>query len=214
MAKSLFEYAAVYEWHVLAYAVILSTFFVKFLLSLFTFTPASIFYSLLLCLFFLINIVLAGYSIFVNSDKAKFFYAYSLLPQVILVVGMIVLISIFVVKPTIDPDRIDRIQPSLECCDSIPKDVSIILSTLANQMVAQPINTKAKTKKDVINSKSCCPKLDEDGDCTKELAWKESCDERYAEKVKRFKVRAIVLLIVTGFLQCLVFFSFYKRFLV
>ena len=205
MGKSLSDYVAVYEWHVVAYGLILATFFVKFLLSLFTHTPVSILYSSLLCLFFLVNILFAGYSIFVNSDKPKFVYAYSLLPQVILIIVFVVLLAIYVKPVPIDPEKLDGFQTSLECCGLNPKNLPVAGANLTTGDENQTPNNKAK---------SCCPKLDADGNCTPELAWKDFCDDKYADKVRRFKARAIVLSIVTALLQCLLFFSFCKRFLV
>lgn len=214
MARSLGEYASQYEYHIVAYGVILATFFVKFFLSMITRTPVSVLYSCLICAFLLASIVCAVYSIFVNNDKAKFIYAYSLLPQVLVIIGLVVLLAIHIKPIQIQPDQLDRVQPSLECCGLKPKNEAAT-ETPTNENQSTNLKFEAqKAKKDLIPHKSCCPKLDEDGDCTAELAWKENCDDRYADKVYRYKARAIVLMVVTGFLQCLVFFSFYRRFLV
>lgn len=215
MARSLAEYASQYEWHVFAYGVILTTFFVKFILSIFTYTPVSILYSSLLCLFFLANIVFAGYSIFVNNDKAKFVYAYSLLPQVILAIAIIVLLAIHIKPVQIDPEKLDQVQTSLQCCGLNPNRPSVTTTgtTLAAYTGNPNVNNKAKKSKNLM-PKSCCPKLDDNDECTADLAWKDFCDDSYDNKVHRYKARAIVLMVVTALLQCLVFFSFYKRFLV
>lgn len=214
MARSLGEYAASYEWHVLGYALILAAFFVKFLLTMFTRTPVSVLYSILICLFLLASIIGAVYSVFVNSDRPKFVYAYSLIPQLLIVIAFVVLLVIHIKPIQIEPDQLDRVQPSLECCGLNPDNEQPAKTPETSENRPASLKSVAKKGKKEKLPESCCPKLDEDGDCTSELAYKEYCDDRYSDKVYRYKARAIVLMVVTGLLQCLIFFSFYRRFLV